>query len=86
MLGVMKTVNVHEAKTTLSGLLAEVEQGAEVTIARNGTPVARLVRVTAGPQRAPGLLAADPAWQDFSYDPKLFAPMTDEELAAEGWE
>jgi len=32
----MKTVNVHEAKTTLSQLLVEVEQGEEATIARWG--------------------------------------------------
>ena len=42
-----KTVNVHEAKTHLSRLLAEVENGGEVTIARAGRPVARLV--PAGP-------------------------------------
>ena len=40
----MATVNVHEAKTHLSRLLARVEAGEEVTIARNGKPVARLVR------------------------------------------
>ena len=39
----MVTVNVHEAKTQLSRLLARVEAGEEVTIARNGAPVARLV-------------------------------------------
>ena len=39
----MATVNVHEAKTHLSRLLAQVEAGEEVTIARNGKPVARLV-------------------------------------------
>ena len=39
----MPTVNVHEAKTHLSRLLAQVEAGEEVTIARNGKPVARLV-------------------------------------------
>jgi prevent-host-death family protein len=39
----MKTVNVHEAKTQLSRLLQEVEDGEEIVIARNGTPVARLV-------------------------------------------
>lgn len=37
-----KVVNVHEAKTHLSRLIQEVEQGAEVTIARAGRPVARL--------------------------------------------
>ena len=37
------TVNVHEAKTTLSKLLAAVERGERVTIARAGKPVADLV-------------------------------------------
>jgi prevent-host-death family protein len=38
-------VNVHEAKTNLSQLLARVEAGEEVTIARAGKPVARLVPI-----------------------------------------
>ncbi|MBS1562014.1 MAG: type II toxin-antitoxin system Phd/YefM family antitoxin [Bacteroidetes bacterium] len=42
----MITVNVHEAKTQLSSLLASVEKGEEVVIARNGTPVAQLVLYT----------------------------------------
>jgi prevent-host-death family protein len=81
----MKTVNIHEAKTTLSALLAEVEHGEEITIARNGTPIARLVRVVAQQDRRPGVLRNDPAWRDFVYDPALFAPMSDAELATEGW-
>jgi prevent-host-death family protein len=40
----MMQVNVHEAKTNLSRLLARVEQGEEVVIARNGAPIAKLVR------------------------------------------
>jgi antitoxin (DNA-binding transcriptional repressor) of toxin-antitoxin stability system len=36
--------NVHEAKSNLSRLLALIEQGEEVTIMRNGKPVADLVR------------------------------------------
>ena len=36
-------VNVHEAKTHLSRLIERAENGEEVVIARNGTPVARLV-------------------------------------------
>ena len=36
-------VNTHEAKTHLSRLLAEVEAGGEVVIARAGKPIARLV-------------------------------------------
>lgn len=38
-------VNVHEAKTHLSRLLTKVESGEEVTIAKAGKPVARLVPV-----------------------------------------
>jgi prevent-host-death family protein len=38
-----RIVNVHEAKTKLSELVAEVEAGAEVVLARSGKPVARLV-------------------------------------------
>lgn len=37
------TVNVQHAKTHLSELLAQVEAGEEVVIARRGTPVATLV-------------------------------------------
>jgi prevent-host-death family protein len=36
-------INVHEAKTNLSQLLARVEAGEPITIARAGTPIARLV-------------------------------------------
>ena len=39
----MPTVNVHEAKTHLSRLLARVEAGEEIVIARRGKPVAKLV-------------------------------------------
>lgn len=82
----MKTVNVHQAETTLSALLAEVERGEEVIIARNGTSVAKLVPVTPPHARRSGLLRDAPEWRDFVYDPALFAPMTDAELAEEGWE
>jgi len=38
----MRQVNVHEAKTKLSALLAEVESGESIVIARAGQPVAVL--------------------------------------------
>lgn len=41
----MKTVNVHAAKTHLSRLLDEAAAGEEVVIAKNGTPIVRLVPV-----------------------------------------
>lgn len=39
----MSTFNVHYAKTHLSRLLAQVEAGEKVVIARSGKPVAQLV-------------------------------------------
>lgn len=41
-------VNIHEAKTQLSRLLKRVTEGEEITIARAGVPVARLIAV--GPE------------------------------------
>ena len=43
----MATVNIHEAKTQLSKLIAQVEAGESVTLARAGRPVARLVPIEA---------------------------------------
>jgi len=39
----MKTVNVVEAKSRFSALLAEVENGAEIAVMRRGKVVARVV-------------------------------------------
>jgi prevent-host-death family protein len=39
------TVKVHEAKTHLSDLLAKVEAGEEVVIARGNEPIAKLTRL-----------------------------------------
>jgi prevent-host-death family protein len=41
----MTQVGMHEAKTTLSRLVARAQAGEEIVIARNGIPVARLVAV-----------------------------------------
>jgi prevent-host-death family protein len=50
-----RTVNVYEAKTKLSSLLAEVETGGEIVIARAGRPIARLVKIGAvAGRRQPG--------------------------------
>ncbi len=38
-------VNMHEAKTRLSELVAAAERGEEVLIARDGKPAARLVAI-----------------------------------------
>jgi antitoxin (DNA-binding transcriptional repressor) of toxin-antitoxin stability system len=81
-----RVVNIHEAKTKLSSLIAAVEAGDEVTIARGGKPVVDLVRHTVpAVDRVPGVLSTDPAWREWRFDPTVFAPMTDEEVEAEGW-
>lgn len=75
----MVTVNVHEAKTNLSRLLAQVEAGEEVIIARNGKPVARLVREK--PRGRPQF----GSWKGkIKIDHRFFEPLPDEELAR--WE
>ncbi len=52
------TVNVHEAKTHFSKLLARVSVGEEVIIAKAGKPVARLVPIAGRPvRREPGSAA-----------------------------
>jgi prevent-host-death family protein len=47
---VTQPVNIHEAKTHFSKLLARVMRGEEIVIAKAGKPVARLV-----PERPPAL-------------------------------
>jgi prevent-host-death family protein len=51
-------VNMHEAKTQLSQLVARAEEGEEVILARNGKPVVRLVPVEGKPRIPPAGLFA----------------------------
>lgn len=50
-------MNIHEAKTQFSRLLARVAQGEEVIIARSGKAIAKLIPVGAPQQRAAGRYA-----------------------------
>ena len=50
-------VNIHAAKTRLSRLVARVEKGERIVIARNGKPVAQLIPVS---KRKPTLSTDDP--------------------------
>ena len=52
----MLVVNVHQAKTHLSRLLAQTEAGEEIVIARRGEPVARLVGCKKAGRRQPDIL------------------------------
>jgi prevent-host-death family protein len=44
-------VNIHEAKTNFSRLLAQVEKGEEVIISKAGKPIARLIPFEEKPKR-----------------------------------
>lgn len=71
----MRVVNIHEAKTHLSRLVARVEAGEEVIIARNGEPVAQLVRCKPAAKRQPDVLKGKVVIPDIFFD-----PLPDEEL------
>ena len=67
---------VHEAKTNLSRLLEEAENGQEVIIARGKTPVAKLVAIGARTRkRVPGKYKGL-----ITIHPSFFKPMTKDEL------
>jgi prevent-host-death family protein len=63
-------VNIHEAKTNLSKLLARVASGEEVVIAKAGIPVAKLVPVKKTPiERVFGSAKGDFTLPDDFNDP-----------------
>ncbi len=76
----MSIVNVHEAKTHLSRLLARAEAGEEVVIARNGNPIARLVPY----ENRPGIRQFGAMKGRVVVDDSFFEPLPEAELAA--WE
>ena len=74
----MVTVNIHKAKTHLSALLALMEQGEQVIIARNGAPVARLEPYK--PPHKPSGKRQPGAWKGLvTVGPEFFEPLPEEE-------
>jgi len=68
---------MHEAKTRLSSLVQLVEQGERVVIARDGVPVAEIVRHEQPPARRQGGQLRGQIWISDDFD----APMPEiEEL------
>lgn len=74
----MKTFTVHAAKTQLSQLLARVEAGEEIVLARGTRPIAKLVPF-APVKRQFGALRGV-----VTVGPEFFDPLPPEELAV--WE
>lgn len=66
----MTTVNMLEAKSSLSKLVAVVESGAqnEIIIARNGKPAAKLVPLDAAPAKKIRLGLAVGKYPPLDYD------------------
>jgi antitoxin (DNA-binding transcriptional repressor) of toxin-antitoxin stability system len=76
----MTIVTIHAAKTTLSQLLARVEAGEEIILARGKHPIAKLVPFLPPPSRRRfGALRGE-----ISVGPEFFEPLPEDELAA--WE
>jgi antitoxin (DNA-binding transcriptional repressor) of toxin-antitoxin stability system len=73
------TVTVHVAKTRLSQLLARVEGGETIIIARGKASIARLVPLAPKPKRRFGAMRGL-----IDIDPSFLEPLPEEELAA--WE
>ncbi len=78
-----KVVTIHQAKTHLSRLLAEVEAGVEIVLARGKTPIARIVPLESHKKvrRVPGRLAhlVPPGSGDI-LSHGFWDPLTDEEM------
>lgn len=76
----MRQVNIHEAKTQFSHLIAAVEQGEEIVVARYGQPIARIIAIRSpDAPRKPGS-----AKGKFKVPPSFFEPLPDEVI--EGFE
>jgi prevent-host-death family protein len=76
----METVTIHSAKRTLSQLLARVEAGEEIVLARGKQPIARIVPYhPVAPKRQFGALRGV-----VSVGPEFFEPLPDDELTL--WE
>ena len=70
----MIQMGMHEAKSNLSKLVDRALEGEEVTITRNGTPVARIVPLE---QRRPSLNDVRGIWTGKVRMDDTFAPLPD---------
>ncbi len=75
----VRQVNIHEAKTHFSELIAAVERGEEIVIARRGKPVATVTAVDR--QAAPSKKRVFGQWAGkIKVDPSFYEPMSEDEL------
>lgn len=73
----MEIINIHEAKTHFSKLLARVHSGEEIIIAKSGKPYARIIPIKHAKQRVPGIAKG-------KVTEAFFEPLPEEDLSR--WE
>ena len=79
---VTRVVNTHEAKSRLSELIREAEEGTEVIVARNGRPVARIIPWQADTvSRVPGAWAGRVEYDDIVEPDADVAALFDESVS-----
>ena len=78
----MKSVTVHEAKTTLSKLLAETAKGEQIIVCKGEQPIARLIPFRPAAHKRPrvGEITSRPV----KYTEDCFAPLSEAEAALWG--
>jgi len=69
----MDTINIHEAKTHFSQLLARAHAGEEIIISKAGVPFAKLSPLGPEYQRKPGIVKG-------SVTDAFFDPLPEDEL------
>jgi len=70
---VVRTINVHEAKTHLSKILDQVRDGEEIILAKAGRPYAKLVPIEKSTKRPLGFVPG-------KVSDAFFEPLPAEEL------
>lgn len=73
----MRVVNIHEAKTHFSRLLARVHSGEEIIIAKAGQPIVKMMPLAPVKKRVPGIAKA-------AVTELFFEPLPEKELKV--WE
>ena len=73
----MEMINIHEAKTHFSKLLARIHSGEEIIIAKAGKPYAKLIPIKQVSERTPGIAKG-------KVTDAFFEPLPEDELSK--WE
>jgi antitoxin (DNA-binding transcriptional repressor) of toxin-antitoxin stability system len=76
----MKKLNIHEAKTHLSGYLEDLANGEVIILCKRNVPVAEIRGITSREGKRPRPTGL--AWGEFKVPEAFFDPLPDDVLAA----